>query len=51
MNFEFLIGDILIPILIFILGFFTGKTVEKRNTSNIKGDGNTVIQDSNIKNK
>lgn len=53
MNWEFIIGDVIVPIVIFIGGFFTGKTVEKkmRNKANVKGDGNTVIQGSNVKNQ
>lgn len=50
MDWKFLIGDVIIPIALFFLGMFIGKTVEKRknNKSKIQGHHNTVIQDSTI---
>ena len=50
-DWKFLIGDIGVPVLLFFLGIFTGRTIEKRvsNKAKIKGDGNTVIQGSDIK--
>lgn len=50
MNWEFVIGDVVVPIGLFLAGLFTGKTIEKRknNKANIKGNNNTVIQDSKI---
>lgn len=50
MDWKFLIGDVGIPIITFIIGLFTGKTIERRTSAKakIKGDGNTVIQNSEI---
>ena len=49
LNWEFFIGDIIIPITTFVIGLFVGKYVEKRNAkSSIKGNTNTVIQNSDI---
>lgn len=51
-DWQFVIGDIVIPIGLFIAGFFVGEGVERRkykSNSKIKGDGNTVIQNSNVR--
>ena len=45
-NWEFLFGDVIIPIGLFLIGFVTGKTVEKRAKAKIKGNNNNVIQNS-----
>lgn len=52
MDWEFLIGDVLIPIAIFVIGLFTGKTIERRKNANskVKGNHNTVIQNSKVEN-
>lgn len=47
-DYKFLIGDIIIPIVIFIAGFFTGKISEKKASAKISGSNNSVIQNSNI---
>lgn len=51
MDWKFWIGDVGIPVITFIIGLFTGKTIERRTNSNakIKGNNNTVIQGSEIK--
>ena len=50
MDWKFWIGDVGIPIVTFLIGLFTGKTIEKHSVakSKIKGDRNTVIQNSNV---
>ena len=48
---QFVVGDIIIPIELFVAGFFVGVGVERRKykaKSKIKGDGNTVVQNSNV---
>ncbi len=50
MDWKFWIGDVGIPVVTFIIGLFTGRTIEKRvkNKANVKGNNNTVIQGSEI---
>jgi len=50
MDWKFWVGDVGIPVITFVIGLFTGKTIEKRitNKAKIKGTGNTVIQGSKI---
>ena len=48
-NWQFLVGDIVIPIITFIIGLFVGKRIEKKKTvSSIKGNNNTVVQDVQV---
>ncbi len=47
-DWKFIIGDIVIPVLIFLLGFVGGRTYEKRANAKVKGNNNTVIQNSKI---
>lgn len=48
-DWKFIIGDIVVPIAIFAAGFVCGETVEKRKAkAKVKGNGNTVIQNSDI---
>ena len=51
MDWKFWVVDVGIPVATFILGLFTGRTIEKRvkNRAKIKGDNNTVIQGSEVK--
>ena len=51
MDWKFWLIDVAIPIATFVAGLFTGKTIERKSKakSKIKGDGNTVIQKSNVK--
>ena len=51
MDWKFWIGDVGIPVVTFIIGLFAGKTIEKKksNKASIQGDGNIVIQESDIK--
>ena len=48
MDWKFWVGDVGIPIVTFVIGLITGKTVERRSVAKakIKGDGNTIIQQS-----
>lgn len=50
MDWKFWVGDVGIPIVTFALGLFTGKSVEKRSIAKakLKGNGNTVIQNSKV---
>lgn len=52
MDWKFWVGDVGIPLVTFIIGLFTGKTIERRSVkkakAKIKGSGNTVIQNSKI---
>lgn len=50
MDWKFWIGDVVIPILTFIVGLFTGKSIEKHSIAKakVKGNGNKVIQNSKI---
>lgn len=50
-DWKFWLGDVIIPIGLFVAGFFVGGAVERRKNkakSKIKGDNNTVIQNSNV---
>lgn len=51
MDWKFWLIDVGIPVATFIIGIFTGKTIERRSKakSKVKGDGNIVIQNSDIK--
>lgn len=48
MDWKFWVGDVGIPIATFFIGLFAGRTIEKKYVSkaNVKGNGNTVIQNS-----
>ena len=50
MDWKFWIGDVGIPIVTFIIGLFAGKAIEKhwKTNAKIKGNSNTVIQNSNV---
>lgn len=45
------IGDIVIPIAIYLAGIFTGKAIEKRANAKVNGNRNTVIQNSRVDRK
>lgn len=48
-NWEFVIGDIIIPISLFLAGFLIGENVERRKykaKSKIKGSYNNVSQNN-----
>lgn len=50
-DWKFVVGDLVVPIGLFVLGFFTGKAVEHRKytaKSKTKGDGNIIIQNSSV---
>lgn len=50
-DWKFVIGDIVVPIGLFVIGLFTGKVLERRKytaKSKAKGDGNIVIQNTTI---
>ena len=47
---KFIVGDLLVPILLFVVGCFTGGAVERhKNKARIKGDHNIIVQDSTIR--
>lgn len=49
LDWKFIVADIIVPIATFIVGLFTGKGIEKRKSkSSVKGNNNTVIQNSKI---
>ena len=48
-DWKFIIGDIVIPIFTFVIGFGAGGAHERRKSkSKIKGNNNNVIQNVNI---
>ena len=50
-DWKFVLGDIIVPIGLFVIGFFVGEGVDRRRNkakTKIKGDGNTVIQNSTV---
>lgn len=50
-DWKFVIGDILMPVLIFFAGCFVGGHVERRENNakaKVNGNGNSVIQNSSI---
>lgn len=50
MSSEFWIGDVIIPIVTFVIGILTGEKIERNKAkAKIKGDNNTVIQNSDIR--
>ena len=52
MDWKFWIAYVIVPVITsFIAGIFTGKAIEKKASAKIKGDNNTVVQNSNYKNK
>lgn len=48
MDWKFWVGDVAIPIVTFVLGLIIGKTTERRANAKIKGNNNSVIQNSKI---
>lgn len=50
-DWKFWLGDVIIPILTFFIGIFTGKKIERKSQSKIFGNNNTVIQNSNFNEK
>lgn len=52
MDWKFWVGDVGIPIITFVIGLFTGRTIEKHSVrkakAKVKGDKNMVIQNSKI---
>ena len=50
-DWKFVVGDIIVPVGLFVIGLFTGKAMERRKytaKSKTKGDGNIVIQNTTI---
>lgn len=47
-DWKFWIGSVIIPIVTFVIGLFTGKAIERNANARIKGDKNTVIQNSKV---
>lgn len=54
-DWKFLIGDVIIPLVTFVIGLFAGKSIERRKnikaTAKIKGNNNKVMQNSSIHRK
>lgn len=50
-DWKFLIGDVIVPIVTFVAGIFVGKAIEQKAQSKISGNNNTVIQNSNFDDK
>ena len=49
MDWKFFIGDILVPVILFFLGYILGDNHgKKKAVANTKGNKNTVIQNSEI---
>lgn len=50
MDWKFWLADVGIPVVTFVIGLFTGKTIEKKNIakSKNKGNGNFTIQNSKM---
>ena len=48
MDWKFWIVDVAIPVMTFVIGLFTGKTIERHATAKVKGDNNTVFQNSKV---
>ena len=48
MDWKFWIGDVIIPIVTFLVGLFVGLAIEKKAKASVKGNDNTVIQNSKI---
>lgn len=51
MDWKFWVGDVGIPIMIFILGLFAGKTIERRANAKINGNGNAIFQNCKVESK
>lgn len=47
-DWKFWVGDVGIPVITFIIGLFVGKTVERKSKAKVKGDNNTIIQNSKV---
>lgn len=47
MDWKFWIIDIGIPVATFVIGIFTGKTIEKKSSAKVNGNNNTIVQNSN----
>ena len=48
-DWKFVLGDIVMPFIIFLLGIFAGQGIEKRKAkSKIKGNNNVVLQNVDI---
>jgi len=47
-DWKFWIADIVIPIVTFISGLFVGKAIEKKANAKVKGNQNTIIQNSEV---
>lgn len=48
LDWQFWVGDVGIPIVTFIIGILTGKAIERKAKAKVKGNNNTVIQNSSI---
>jgi len=48
MDWKFWVGDVGIPVVTFIIGIFTGKAIERNAKAKVKGNNNTIIQNSKV---
>lgn len=50
MDWKFWVGDVGIPVVTFVIGLFTGRNIERHSVAKakVKGDGNTIIQNSKV---
>lgn len=50
MNVEFWVGDVIIPIVTFVIGLLVGEKIERNKAkAKVKGNNNTVIQNSEVR--
>lgn len=47
-DWKFWVGDVIVPIITFVIGLFVGKTIEHKSTTKIRGNNNKVIQNSKV---
>lgn len=47
-DWKFWIGDIGVPIITFIIGLFAGKVTERKAKAKVKGNNNTITQNSKV---
>lgn len=47
-DWKFWIGDIGVPIITFIIGLFTRKATERKAKAKVRGNNNTITQNSKV---
>lgn len=48
LDWKFWVGDVVIPIVTFLIGLFVGRKVERKANAKVRGNNNTVIQNSRV---